>query len=145
MSGWTGLDFGAMAPQDVVRFDDKANAQTSALEAFTTADPNREWTVGEIARHAAIGGRSPVLIGSGAEIAADLMSWVEDTGVDGFNLAYALTPGTFADIADFVVPELQARGAYKHDYAPGTFREKLFGRGPRLPASHPAAAVRVAR
>ena len=34
---------------------------------------------------------------------------------------------------------------FKRDYAPGTFREKLFGRGPRLPASHPAAAVRVTR
>jgi FMN-dependent oxidoreductase (nitrilotriacetate monooxygenase family) len=142
MSGWTGLDFGAMRPTDIVRFDNKANAQTSALEAFTTADPDRTWTVGEIARHAAIGGRSPVLIGSGAEIAEQLQAWVEETGVDGFNLAYTLTPGTFADMADFVVPELQSRGLFKHDYAPGTFREKLFGRGPRLPATHPAAALR---
>jgi alkanesulfonate monooxygenase len=142
MSGWTGLDFGAMRPTDIVRFDDNANAQTSALEAFTTADPDRTWTVGEIARHAAIGGRSPVLIGSGSEIAEHLQGWVEETGIDGFNLAYTLTPGTFRDVADFVVPELQARGLFKHDYAPGTFREKLFGRGPRLPGNHPAAALR---
>jgi FMN-dependent oxidoreductase (nitrilotriacetate monooxygenase family) len=142
MSGWTGLDFGAMAPDQVVRFDDRTNAQTSALEAFTTADPDREWTVREIARHAAIGGRGPVVIGSGAEVADELLAWVEETDVDGFNLAYALTPGTFADIADLVVPELQARGVFKRDYAPGTFRDKLFGRGARLPASHPAAAVR---
>lgn len=142
MSGWTGLDFGAMAPTDVVRFTEKADAMSSALEAFTTADPDRTWTVGEIARHAAIGGRSPVLIGSGETVALELRSWVEETGVDGFNLAYALTPGSFADVADYVVPELQTRGLYKHDYAPGTLREKLFGRGPRLPSSHPAAAVR---
>jgi FMN-dependent oxidoreductase (nitrilotriacetate monooxygenase family) len=142
MSGWTGVDFGKMAPHEVVRFTDKTNAQTSALEAFTTADPDREWTVGEIARHAAIGGRSPVVIGSAEEVAEDLRTWVEETDVDGFNLAYALTPGTFSDIADLVVPELQTRGLYKHDYAPGTFREKLFGRGPRLPHNHPAAAVR---
>ncbi|MEA2744088.1 MAG: long-chain alkane monooxygenase [Acetobacteraceae bacterium] len=145
MSGWTGLDFGAMDPDEVVRFTDKADAQTSALEAFTTADPDREWTVREIARHAALGGRGPVVIGSAEEVAEELRAWVEQTDVDGFNLAYALTPGTFADIADLVVPELQARGLFKRDYAPGTFREKLFGRGPLLPASHPAAAVRVAR
>jgi alkanesulfonate monooxygenase len=145
MSGWTGLDFGAMDPDEVVRFSDKADAQTSALEAFTTADPDREWTVREIARHAAIGGRGPVVIGSAEQVAEELRAWVEQTDVDGFNLAYALTPGTFADMADLVVPELQARGLFKHGYAPGTFREKLFGRGPRLPASHPAAAVRVAR
>jgi FMN-dependent oxidoreductase (nitrilotriacetate monooxygenase family) len=142
MSGWTGLDFGAMDPDQVVRFDDKANAQTSALEAFTTADPDRTWTVRDIARHAAIGGRSPVIIGSGEEVADELRAWVEETDVDGFNVAYAVTPGTFKDLADLVVPELQARGLFKHDYAPGTLREKLFGRGPRLPANHPAAAVR---
>ncbi len=142
MSGWTGLDFGAMDPDQIVRFDDKANAQTSALEAFTTADPDRTWTVRDIARHAAIGGRSPVIIGSGEEVANELRAWVEETDVDGFNLAYALTPGTFKDLADLVVPELQVRGLFKHDYAPGTLREKLFGRGPRLPASHPAATVR---
>ncbi len=142
MSGWTGLDFGAMDPDQIVRFDDKANAQTSALEAFTTADPDRTWTVRDIARHAAIGGRSPVIIGSGEEVANELRAWVEETDVDGFNVAYAITPGTFKDLADLVVPELQTRGLFKHDYAPGTFREKLFGRGPRLPASHPAAAVR---
>jgi long-chain alkane monooxygenase len=144
MSGWTGLDFGAMAPDEVVRFDSRANAQTSALEAFTTSDPDRTWTVREIARHAAIGGRSPVLIGSAEQVAEEMRGWVEDTGVDGFNLAYVLTPGSFRDVADLVVPELQSRGLFKHDYAKGTFREKLFGAGPRLPASHPASAVRPA-
>ena len=145
MSGWTGLDFGAMDPDQVVRFDDRTNAQTSALEAFTTADPDRAWTVRDIARHAAIGGRGPVVIGSPGQVADELADWVEQTDIDGFNLAYALTPGSFADIADLVVPELQARGRFKRDYAPGTFREKLFARSPRLPASHPAAQVRPAR
>jgi FMN-dependent oxidoreductase (nitrilotriacetate monooxygenase family) len=142
ISGWTGLDFAAMPPDQVVRFNDKDNAMSSALEAFTTADPDRQWTVREIARHAAIGGRGPVVIGSASEVAEELGAWVRETDVDGFNLAYALTPGTFVDMADLVVPELQARGLYKHDYAPGTLREKLFGGGARLPASHPAAAAR---
>jgi len=151
MSGWTGQDFAALPPDEVVRFSSRADAQgnaqgnamSSALEAFTTADPDRTWTVREIARHAAIGGRGPVVIGSAADVADELGAWMQDTGVDGFNLAYALTPGSFADMADLVVPELQTRGLFKHDYAPGTFREKLFGSGrARLPASHPAAGVR---
>jgi hypothetical protein len=86
-----------------------------------------------------------MVIGSAEEVAEELRTRVAETGVDGFNLAYALTPGTFADMADLVVPELQVRGLFKHDYAAGTFREKVFGRGPRLPASHPAASVRVTR
>jgi hypothetical protein len=33
--------------------------------------------------------------------------------VDGFNLAYAVTPDSFADFIDLVVSELQRRGRYK--------------------------------
>jgi hypothetical protein len=41
------------------------------------------------------------------------------------------------------VPELQRRCVYKHDYRPGTLREKLFGPGhARLVPPHPAAAYR---
>ena len=128
MSGWTGLDFSTLPPDEPVRFAER-DAMTSALEAFTTADPERRWTVREIARHAAIGGRGPVIVGSFAEIADEFQSWMEETDIDGFNLAYAVTPETFVDIVDFVVPELQRRGVYKLDYAPGALREKLFGQG----------------
>jgi long-chain alkane monooxygenase len=115
----------------------------SALEAFTTADPDRTWTVREIAAHAAIGGRGPVVVGSPGHVADEMQSWVEETGIDGFNLAYAVTPETFVDFVDLIVPELQTRGVYKTDYAPGTLREKLYGPGrAQLPDSHPAAKVR---
>jgi len=143
MSGWTGVDFSRLGLDDVVRYD-RGDAQTSALEAFTTADPGRQWTTREIARHAAIGGRGPVFVGSHAEVADALQDWVAKTDVDGFNLAYAVMPETFADLVELVVPELQRRGVYKTEYAPGTLREKLYGPGhARLKPSHPAAAFRT--
>jgi long-chain alkane monooxygenase len=143
MSGWTGVDFSKLPLDEPVRFGEH-DAMTSALEAFTIADPTRTWTVREIAAHAAIGGRSPLVVGSAQEVAEELIGWVKDTDVDGFNLAYAVTPETFTDFVDLVVPELQTRGAYKHDYAPGTLREKLYGPGRRrLPDNHPAAKLRV--
>ncbi len=142
MSGWTGVDFSTLPPDEPVRFD-RRDAMTSALEAFTIADPERSWTAREIARHAAIGGRGPFIVGSFSEIADELQSWVADTDIDGFNLAYAVTPEPFSDFVDFVVPELQRRGVHKRDYALGTLREKFFGPGhARLPADHPAARVR---
>ncbi len=142
MSGWTGVDFSQYDPDEPIRYS-RQDAQTSALEAFTIADPNRVWTVRAIARHAAIGGRGPVVVGSAGEVADELESWVEETGVDGFNLAYAVTPETFADFVDLVVPELQRRDRYKRDYAAGTLREKLYGSGrSRLGQDHPAAAFR---
>ncbi|WP_430539930.1 hypothetical protein [Pseudomonas arsenicoxydans] len=49
---------------------------------------------------------------------------------------------TFIDVVALLVPELQKRGVYKTEYAPGTLREKLFGDGARLPESHPGAGYR---
>ena len=90
-----------------------------------------------------IGGRGPVVVGSPSEIAEELIAWVEETDVDGFNLAYAVTPETFLDFVELVVPELQSRGRYKLEYAPGTLREKLYGTGrARLGTDHPAARFR---
>ena len=70
---------------------------------------------------------APVIVGSPSQVADELEEWVRDTGIDGFNLAYALTPESFSDFVEFVIPELQRRGVYKREYAPGTLREKLFG------------------
>jgi len=75
-------------------------------------------------------------------IADILQEWVEETDVDGFNLAYAVSHETFEDVVNHLVPELQRRGVYAREYRPGTLREKLFGDGPYLPSSHPAAQYR---
>ena len=113
----------------------------SAIEALTVADPGKVWTVREIAEHVGIGGRGPLIVGSPAQVADAVESWMAATDVDGFNLAYAVTPESFEDFVDLVVPELQRRGVYKRDYRPGTLREKLQGR-PRLAASHLGAGHR---
>lgn len=143
ISGWTGIDFSQYALDEPVRYI-RNEAVQSAVESFTTADPSRVWTVREVAEHVGIGGFGPLLVGSAAEVADEMEAWVAETGLDGFNLAYVVTPETFVDIADLLVPELQARGRYKTDYRGGTLREKLFpGAGARLSAPHPAAAARV--
>ena len=68
-------------------------------------------------------GRGPVVVGAPEEVAEEQIAWVEDTDVDGFNLAYGVMPETFVNFVNLVVPELQRRGRYKRDYAPGTLRE----------------------
>ncbi len=141
ISGWTGIDFGQFSPDEPLRHR-YTNAVQSAVETFTTIDPDKVWTVREMADWVGIGGFGPVFVGSPQTVADLLQEWVEDTDVDGFNLAYAVTPETFEDTVDLLVPELQKRGVYKKDYAKGTLREKLFGRGPRLQAPHPAVNFR---
>ena len=79
-------------------------------------------------------------------VADKIEQWFEATDVDGLNVAFAISPGDFEDIADMLVPELTKRGRYKSDYAKGTLREKLFGAGrARLGAPHPAAGYRVGK
>ncbi|MDX2159674.1 MAG: LLM class flavin-dependent oxidoreductase [Hyphomicrobiaceae bacterium] len=137
MSGWTGVDLSKYGLDDVIRYE-KTDANQSALETFTKGELGRTWTVRQIAEKVAIGGRSPLLVGSASEVADQMISWIDDTGIDGFNLAYVVMPESFTDLVDLLVPELQARGRFKTAYRPGTLREKLFG-APRLPSRHPAA------
>lgn len=140
-SGWTGIDFAQYALDDRIEYI-KNDAINSAVEAFTVADPDRIWTVREIAEFVGIGGMGPIVVGSPTTVADQLIAWIEATDLDGFNLAYAVTPETFSDVVELLVPELQRRGAYKTEYRRGTLREKLFGNGPRLGPTHPANAYR---
>jgi FMN-dependent oxidoreductase (nitrilotriacetate monooxygenase family) len=142
MSGWTGIDFSVYDLDEPVRYI-RNEAVHSAVESFTTADPDKTWTVREVAEHVGIGGFGPLLVGSALEVADQMEAWIAETDLDGFNLAYVVTPETFADISDLLVPELQRRGRYKTEYRAGTLRQKLFpGGGARLGAQHPAAASR---
>lgn len=141
ISGWTGIDFGQFSPDEPLRHR-HTNAVQSAVETFTTIDPDKVWSVREMADWVGVGGFGPVFVGSPQTVADLLQEWVEDTDVDGFNLAYAITPESFEDAVDLLVPELQKRGVYKRDYRHGTLREKLFGHGPRLEAPHPGARYR---
>jgi alkanesulfonate monooxygenase len=102
--------------------------------------------VRELAEHVAIGGRGPVFIGSPGQVADAIERWIAESGTDGLNLSYALSPGGFEDFGTLIVPELQRRGRFKPAYAPGTLREKLYGPGrARLPEAHPAAMARHPR
>ncbi|MGA2412490.1 MAG: LLM class flavin-dependent oxidoreductase [Candidatus Binataceae bacterium] len=141
-SGWTGVDFSQYGLSEPIRYIRNEAAQ-SAMEAFTVGDPSKIWTVREVAEYVGIGGPGPVVVGSPGKVADELQLWVDETDVDGFNLAYAVTPETFSDFVDLVVPELQRRGIYKTEYQEGTLREKLYGSGrARLPSSHPSASYR---
>lgn len=143
-SRWSGIDLSKYSPDDPLRYVQTEGMQ-STIEGFTVADPNRVWTIGELAIFNAIGGKGPVFIGSPTEVADALETWQAQTDVDGFNLSHALLPGTHEDFVDLVVPELRRRGIYKPAYRPGTLREKLYGEGAALIAHpHPAARHRAA-
>jgi FMN-dependent oxidoreductase (nitrilotriacetate monooxygenase family) len=142
VSGWTGIDFGQYDPDDQVQYIEN-DAVQSAVESLTTSDPDKVWTVREVANWVGIGGLGPLVVGSPQQVADALQEWVDETDVDGFNLAYAVTHETFKDFIDLVVPELQRRGIYKTEYREGTLREKLFGQKARLASDHIGASYRI--
>ena len=142
--GWTGVDFSQFDPDQPLEAIDN-DAIRSVLAMLTQADPNRQWTPRDIVEQRSIGGIGPVLVGGPQTVADALERWVDEGGVDGFNLAYAVTPGTFADFIEWVVPELARRGRLRDGYAGETLRENLLETGsPRVPEDHPAARYRGA-
>ncbi|HWK33823.1 MAG TPA: 5,10-methylene tetrahydromethanopterin reductase, partial [Hyphomicrobium sp.] len=117
----------------------------TTLESLTHGADAKKWTVRDVIRERCIGGLGPVLVGGPQKVADELERWVDEGGVDGFNLAYAVTPGSVTDFIDYIVPELRKRGRAQDHYKPGTFRRKMIGTADGMvESSHPAAAYRGA-
>jgi alkanesulfonate monooxygenase SsuD/methylene tetrahydromethanopterin reductase-like flavin-dependent oxidoreductase (luciferase family) len=142
ISGWTGIDFSAFDLDDAVKYV-KSNATQSMVENITVRSET-PLKIRDLAAFDGIGGRGPFLVGSPQDVADGLIQWVDETGVDGFNLTRLVVPETLNAFVDLVIPELQARGRYKTEYSPGTLREKLFPDGNALlPSRHPGALGRI--
>jgi FMN-dependent oxidoreductase (nitrilotriacetate monooxygenase family) len=131
-----GIDLAALGLDDELP---DGNAIQSNVTALRAAAPRA--TKRALVDRMILGSRQPPITGSAEEVADALVAWVDEADVDGFNLSRTVLPDCIEDVVDLLVPVLQARGRYKRGYAPGTYREKLFGAGPRLAAPHPAAVV----
>jgi FMN-dependent oxidoreductase (nitrilotriacetate monooxygenase family) len=70
-----------------------------------------------------------VTVGTPRKIADTLEQWFVEKAADGFNILPAYFPGGFADFVDEVIPELQRRGLFRHDYEGITLRDH-FGLAP---------------
>src|SRR5215471_18610359 len=64
-------------------------------------------------------------IGTPSDIADAMQEWFEAEACDGFNITPATLPGGGEDFADLVVPELQRRVLFRHEYEGSTLRENL--------------------
>ncbi|PYI25966.1 Nitrilotriacetate monooxygenase component A/pristinamycin IIA synthase subunit A [Aspergillus indologenus CBS 114.80] len=142
-SGWTGVDISRIPiDQDITAADStEAHKVRSMLDAFTTTSPEvPRWTPRVVAQKAAIGGLGPVAVGDPGQVADEMERWVREADLDGFNVAYVTTPGTFEDVVELLVPELRRRGLYPDSLPEDgvTMREKVYGVGQReLREDHP--------
>ena len=143
MSGGMGLDLGfSDHDEPLTDLAERVPGVRSIVESVIQSAPEgTRATVGDLAR---VNARSTRVTGTPTQIADEIELW-RDAGVDGFNVMYVVTPGSFEDFIDHVMPVLADRGLAQREYGPGrTLREKLFpGEGPYLPDRHIARSHRA--
>ena len=145
LSGFLDMDLSELDPDQKVEHIE-TDAIQGTMNAFTKAQPDREWTVREVAEFCGLGTTSPKIVGTPEQIVDELAYWHEEVGVDGFNVKEVVRPDSLTDFVDLVVPELRERGlvpdpddAGDAPRGDGTLRERLLGRGQsRLRDDHPA-------
>ncbi len=135
-----GIDFARFGLDEPVRVTGSQAIQSN-VEAIT-ASIGPDWTTRQLMDRFILGSRQPPIVGSPERVADALMSWMEEADIDGFNLSRTVMPECLETFIALVVPVLQARGVFKTAYEPGSYRQKLFGNGDRLPAGHPADTAR---
>jgi FMN-dependent oxidoreductase (nitrilotriacetate monooxygenase family) len=123
------------------------NFETNALQgqfrALAEAAPDKSWTFREVVKSTLtkrIAGHARADRGRVGEVAGGGGQRHQHREPD--------RSGELYDFAEHVAPVLQARGLMQREYAPGTFREKLFSggaepSGPHINDRHPAATYRA--
>lgn len=139
-SVFLGHDFSQYDPKEpIFEIAKRPEGQTGIVKDLIAMSPRSDYTIGELVRWYG----NLRIVGTPEQIADSIQEW-QDAGVDGLNVQYVTSPGTFEDFVDHVAPVLKKRGIMQDKYAPGTLREKMFGKGPQLPDEHPAKAIRRA-
>ncbi|KAL6449939.1 LOW QUALITY PROTEIN: dmoA Dimethyl-sulfide monooxygenase [Candida maltosa Xu316] len=150
IGGWTGaLDLSKYEwDQELEAVESNAIKSTSVWTQPLPGDPpNLKKTRATIVERMEFGAGIQI-VGDPNEVADELIRWHEISGVDGFNFIYTITPGSFEDLVEYVIPVLQERGYAQKEYPKEglTFREQLFGTDRKEPhyllESHPAYDLR---
>lgn len=136
-SSSVGIDLSKFADDEAIPYQ-KTNSIASVNQKFKEQTITRN----DLKAQHVLGGRYPLIIGSGAAVAEQLIRWIDETGIDGFNLTRTVAPESHQDFIRYVIPELQQRGRYKTSYSEGSLRHKLFQQGDHLVDHHPVQQFR---
>ena len=153
VSGWTGIDLSRVPLDQELSASDvhEDHRISSLLEAFTATSPDvPRWTPRTVAEKAAIGGLGPVSVGSPETVATEMEQWIHEGDLDGFNIGYVTTPGSFEDVVELLIPELRHRGLYpetqENEGETLTARERVYGKGQKgLRDDHPGSRYKYDR
>jgi alkanesulfonate monooxygenase SsuD/methylene tetrahydromethanopterin reductase-like flavin-dependent oxidoreductase (luciferase family) len=125
MSSHIGIDLSGY-PRDKPLADiDIKEGSRGSLDVILQGTRSGGLTLREAARHFAISELCPQMVGTPADVADQLQDLFEAEACDGFVLTPTVFPGTFEQFVRSVVPELQARGLFRSEYAGAMLRENL--------------------
>jgi len=140
---WAGIDLRGRDPEDPVDLAaldaTGGNSQHTGDFLRRTAREGTRFTVKDLLRAYAFGGSGNVTAGTPAQIADRMEAYVDQAGVDGFNIAYMIRGKSVDEFIELVIPELRRRGRLTGHAGP-TLRQRLFGEEARLPEDHPGHA-----
>lgn len=119
-----GIDASAFdldAPLPEIPPSNQSQSQRDTLVALAR---ERNLTVRQLAQM--MGGFGGLeIVGTAAEIADTMQSWLETDAADGFNIMFPTVPAGLDDFVTLVIPELQRRGLFRTAYAGTTLRDHL--------------------
>ncbi|KAK3708131.1 hypothetical protein LTR37_011635 [Vermiconidia calcicola] len=131
VGGWTGIDLSKYSDDEDFKFVGLPAVQ-SMVKRWADTVPGSEglkWNKSRIADFLLLGGTMPKIVGSAKTVADELERWVDEGDIDGFNLAHVTNPGSFEDMIEFLLPELESRGMFTAavDTEGATTRERFLG------------------
>lgn len=139
----TGIDLLAM-DLDRPLGDVGTELGQSNLDRFRGNGDGPAPTVREVLEEFRVNGlNGTVFIGSPTTIADKMEEFLTETDADGFLVQPLLTPGTYDDLIELLMPELRARGLLPDKPGGTTLRERLFSDGDaQISPTHPAHGYR---
>ncbi len=137
---WAGIDLRGRDPDETLDLETLsvkgASSQHTGDYLRRLGKEGQRFTVKDLLRSYAFGGSGNVTTGTPAQIVDHMERYVDEAGVDGFNVAYMIRSKSVDEFIELVVPELRRRGRL-HSAGNATLRERLFGKAAGLPEDHP--------
>ncbi|KAF1043530.1 MAG: Nitrilotriacetate monooxygenase component A [Herbaspirillum frisingense] len=119
-----GVDASRFDPDGPLPEIPDTNASKSARERAVNLARREGLTVRQLAQR--LGGYAGMaFVGTADSVADEMQVWLEEEASDGFNLNFPYLPEGLEDVVDKLVPALQQRGIFRHDYEGSTLRDHL--------------------
>lgn len=119
-----GHDASQFAPdQPLPEIPDTNASKTGRAQALRLAEEEK-LTVRQLAQR--YGGYAGLaFVGTPQSIADEMEIWLGEQAADGFTVVFPYLPQGLDDVTQQLVPELQRRGIFRHDYEGSTLRDHL--------------------